>query len=85
MTETPENAVVSQTQDNPEEIENEKQAIRLDPRTIFVDQIDFNVKHPLKRSWTLWYDSPQKKTNHQNWFDNVKQVFTFQSVEDFWG
>ena len=20
--------------------------------------IDFNIKHPLQRSWTMWYDNP---------------------------
>jgi hypothetical protein len=41
-------------------------------------------KHPLQCEWTLWFDSPSKKTNQTNWHDNVKQVYTFGTVEDFW-
>jgi len=30
-------------------------------RTVFSDQINFNVKHPLYSPWTLWFDSPATK------------------------
>jgi translation initiation factor 4E len=46
---------------------------------------DFAIKHPLQNSWTLWFDNPGHKTNSKNWSQNLKQVFTFASVEDFWG
>jgi len=30
-------------------------------RTVFSDPTNFNVKHPLYASWTLWFDSPSTK------------------------
>jgi len=30
-------------------------------RTVFSDPTNFNVKHPLYSSWTLWFDSPVTK------------------------
>ncbi|KAL0951103.1 hypothetical protein HGRIS_007840 [Hohenbuehelia grisea] len=30
-------------------------------RTVFNDPTNFNVKHPLYSSWTLWFDSPATK------------------------
>ncbi|KZW02012.1 translation initiation factor eIF4e [Exidia glandulosa HHB12029] len=30
-------------------------------RTVFSDPNNFNVKHPLYSSWTLWFDSPSTK------------------------
>jgi translation initiation factor 4E len=30
-------------------------------RTVFSDPTNFNVKHPLYSSWTLWFDSPATK------------------------
>ena len=47
--------------------------------------MDPDARHPLQHEWTLWYDSPQKKTNQQNWADNLKQIISFHTVEDFWG
>ncbi|KAK9762366.1 eukaryotic translation initiation factor 4E [Basidiobolus ranarum] len=53
--------------------------------TVFTDPVNFNVKHPLNNSWTLWYDNPGKKTNQSSWSQNLKEVVTFNTVEDFWG
>lgn len=43
-------------------------------------------KHPLQRSWTMWYDSPNAaiKKDPTNWHSNVKQIVSFSTVEDFW-
>jgi translation initiation factor 4E len=38
-------------------------------------------KHPLQNDWTLWYF---KNDRSKNWEDNLKQVITFDTVEDFW-
>jgi len=46
--------------------------------------LDFTVKHPLHHRWTLWYDNPGKKTSQDKWAENLKQVVTFETVEDFW-
>lgn len=40
-------------------------------------------EHDLKRSWTLWFDTP-KADSKPNWFDNVSNVFSFSTVENFW-
>ncbi len=43
------------------------------------------VHHPLQYPWVLWYDSPGKRVNQASWFDNMKRVAEFATVEDFWG
>jgi len=46
------------------------------------------VKHKLHRRWTLWYDTPNPNKRPgatTNWHENIKQVVTFGTVEDFWG
>ncbi|KAI8908702.1 translation initiation factor eIF 4e-like domain-containing protein, partial [Powellomyces hirtus] len=53
--------------------------------TVFHDPIHFNVKHPLQRRWTLFFDNPQEKSGMHNWEMNVKSIVTFDTVEDFWG
>ncbi|KAJ3038342.1 hypothetical protein HDV00_000763 [Rhizophlyctis rosea] len=53
--------------------------------TIFEDPVNFNAKHPLENRWTMWFDNPGKKTNQANWAQNLKNLITFDSVEDFWG
>ncbi|CAG8676988.1 16354_t:CDS:2, partial [Cetraspora pellucida] len=54
-------------------------------RTVFSDPANFNVKHPLFNSWTLWFDNPGKKANTASWSQNLKELITFDSVEEFWG
>lgn len=44
---------------------------------------DFDVKHPLQFSWTMWYNEPQPR-NSKEWTNNVKKILTFDTVEDFW-
>ncbi|KAJ3198870.1 hypothetical protein HDU67_003247, partial [Dinochytrium kinnereticum] len=51
----------------------------------FKDPVNFTVKHPLQHKWTLWYDSQQKKATQSNWHDNLKNLITIETVEDFWG
>jgi translation initiation factor 4E len=48
---------------------------------------DPNVKHPLYRGWTLWFDSQLtsgKRPGGNDWGANIKEVYSFHSVEDFW-
>ncbi|KAI9468253.1 MAG: translation initiation factor eIF 4e-like domain-containing protein [Benjaminiella poitrasii] len=47
--------------------------------------MDYSVKHPLQNTWTLWFDNPGKKANAQSWADNLKEIISFDTVEDFWG
>jgi translation initiation factor 4E len=55
--------------------------------SIFDDNINFNVKHPLQYRWSLWYDdSANLKLNPKlPWEENLKKVYTFDTIEDFWG
>jgi len=39
------------------------------------------VKHPLQSRWVLWY---LKADRNKDWEDCLKQVTTFDTVEDFW-
>jgi len=41
-------------------------------------------KTPLQNSWTLWYDNPRMQKADESWLDNLKNISTFSSVEDFW-
>nr|QBH73394.1 eukaryotic translation initiation factor 4e [Essigella californica] len=38
------------------------------------------VKHPLENRWTLWFYENKSK----NWEENIKEVASFDTVEDFW-
>jgi translation initiation factor 4E len=52
--------------------------------TVFDDKDNFNVKHPLENHWTLWFTKPSSGKG-DNWNDLLKEVITFNSVEEFWG
>ncbi len=46
---------------------------------------DFSIKrHPLEYRWTLWFDNPQQKQSTTKYGQTLRQVFTFDSVEEFW-
>merc|ERR1712010_81704 len=45
---------------------------------------EFNSLHPLQRAWTMWYDNPGGRSNPKNWFENIKRIITFSTVEEFW-
>jgi translation initiation factor 4E len=32
----------------------------------------------------LWYDNPKKRNANESWEENLKKVFTFSTVEEFW-
>lgn len=55
--------------------------------TVFHDPNAFTVKHPLINKWTLWYTKPPSagQRGADAWADNLKEVITFDSVEEFWG
>lgn len=53
-------------------------------KTVFHDKENFNVKHPLQNKWTLWFTKPPSGKG-DNWNDLLKEVITFDSVEEFWG
>lgn len=45
---------------------------------------NISLKHPLQSRWVLWYDNPKNMQNGETWEDNLKKIFTFDTVEDFW-
>ncbi|KAI7861477.1 translation initiation factor eIF 4e-like domain-containing protein [Spinellus fusiger] len=53
--------------------------------TVFHDKSNYNVKHPLQNTWTLWFDNPGKKANVNSWSQNLKEIVSIATVEDFWG
>lgn len=74
------------------------------PITVFHDNANFNVKHPLMNKWTLWFTKPPTgkvsfdsddessddsiltlDLQNDNWNELLKQVISFDSVEEFWG
>lgn len=42
------------------------------------------VRHPLQNRWTLWFDPPMRYGSQDSWLQNLKEVVTFDTVEDFW-
>nr|CCA14190.1 eukaryotic initiation factor 4E putative [Albugo laibachii Nc14] len=44
----------------------------------------FDIKHPLQHRWVLWYDDSKKRHQSDNWENNLKKIYAFQTVEDFW-
>ena len=53
-------------------------------KTVFHDVNNFNVKHPLMNTWSLWFTKPPSGRG-DNWNDLLKEVVSFDSVEEFWG
>lgn len=45
------------------------------------DEISLAPKHPLQNDWQLWY---WKKDDQKSWEDNLLEVTSFNTVEDFW-
>jgi translation initiation factor 4E len=57
-----------------------------EPLTVFHDPKNFNIKHPLMHTWTLWFTkTPSANGPKESWADLLKEVITFDSVEEFWG
>merc|ERR1712100_673765 len=44
--------------------------------------IDFTIKHPLQRTWTMWYDNPGGRSAWT--MDRFKQISCVATVENFW-
>ncbi|ORY36306.1 putative eukaryotic initiation factor 4E [Rhizoclosmatium globosum] len=65
-----------------EDQENEREQVHA---LAVTDITDITVKHKLNRRWTLWFDSQQKRATQSNWHDALKNLITFDTVEDFWG
>ncbi|CEP09162.1 hypothetical protein [Parasitella parasitica] len=70
---------------NSHAISQESSPIDSEVKTVFHDPKNYNVKHPLQNTWTLWFDNPSKKPNAASWSENLKQIVSVNTVEDFWG
>ena len=44
-------------------------------------QKELMVKHPLQNKWALWFFKNDKL---KSWANNLRQITTFDTVEDFW-
>ncbi|KAK8951999.1 hypothetical protein KSP39_PZI004271 [Platanthera zijinensis] len=40
--------------------------------------------HNLERKWTFWFDNPSKSKQGAAWGSSLRQVYTFDTVEEFW-
>eukprot|EP00753_Platysulcus_tardus_P000955 PLAT10798.2.p1 GENE.PLAT10798.2~~PLAT10798.2.p1 ORF type:complete len:229 (+),score=101.86 PLAT10798.2:360-1046(+) len=50
------------------------------------DPVDMSRKHPLQSRWVLWFDAPSgKRMDAKAWAEQLKQVYSFGTVEEFWG
>lgn len=43
--------------------------------------VEMTIKHPLHNTWTLWYYENDRK---KLWEENLKEITSFNTVEDFW-
>lgn len=41
--------------------------------------------HPLETKWTFWFDNPEGKQHQAQWGKTLRPVYTFGTVEEFWG
>ncbi|PIK50788.1 eukaryotic translation initiation factor 4E [Apostichopus japonicus] len=44
-------------------------------------ELDPLIKHPLQNRWCLWFFKNDKS---KDWADNLRQITSFDTVEDFW-
>jgi len=63
---------------------DESEASADEIKTVFHDVNNFNVKHPLMNTWSLWFTKPPSGKG-DNWNDLLKEVVSFDTVEEFWG
>ena len=76
---SPGGAMTDATNGTKEDKDDKEQAII----TVFDDPANFNVKHQLQHTWTLWFTKPP--SGKQDWHELLKEVISFNSVEEFWG
>ncbi|KAK2733663.1 eukaryotic translation initiation factor 4E [Myotisia sp. PD_48] len=81
---TTENGVTPESAPNKENVNPEEPQTKEQDITVFHNPNNFNVKHPLLNEWVLWYTKPPSGRG-DNWNDLLKEVVSFNSVEEFWG
>ncbi len=76
-------------------IESEQRTESKTPETVAESEVavltpfDLSIRHPLQHRWTMWYDTPSTsdvkgRPSSSKWNSSLKQIFTFDTVEDFW-
>ncbi|OQV24743.1 putative Eukaryotic translation initiation factor 4E [Hypsibius exemplaris] len=67
------------------EVETKSQTttLAMDSAKPEVTDLDFEIKHPLTTSWTLFYLDPDEAKKF-GWTAGNKEVLSFNTVEDFW-
>lgn len=58
--------------------EEEKAAVVVSP------EAEKKQLHPLHWAWTMYYNPASKSNNSKSWTSNVRPIWTFSTVEDFW-
>ncbi|CAL1267855.1 unnamed protein product [Larinioides sclopetarius] len=59
--------------EEPEQTENETAPEEQSPELM--------IKHPLQNMWSLWF---YKNDRTKSWEENLMEIITFDTVEDFW-
>jgi len=70
--------LVEQSIRQEEEVSEQKTADQVQDVKI---QKELMVKHPLQNKWALWFFKNDKL---KSWANNLRQITTFDTVEDFW-
>mmetsp|Transcript_37722 Transcript_37722/g.65474 ORF Transcript_37722/g.65474 Transcript_37722/m.65474 type:complete len:213 (+) Transcript_37722:121-759(+) len=48
------------------------------------EQRALSRKHALQKTWTIWFDNPKLKKPNETWEENLKELYSLDTVEDFW-
>ncbi|XAR59295.1 hypothetical protein NMG60_11015069 [Bertholletia excelsa] len=74
-------AELADDSDEPEEgeIVDDDSSSSSKPTTALVSE-----PHPLERSWTFWFDNTSSKARQADWGSNIRPIYTFSTVEEFW-
>lgn len=67
-----------------DEVEEGEIVEETDDTTSYLSK-EIATKHPLEHSWTFWFDNPEAKSKQAAWGSSLRNVYTFSTVEDFWG
>nr|AAR23920.1 eukaryotic translation initiation factor 4E [Capsicum annuum] len=67
-----------------DEVEEGEIVEETDDTTSYLSK-EIATKHPLEHSWTFWFDNPEAKSKQAAWGSSRRNVYTFSTVEDFWG
>jgi len=94
------NILSNSTMSNDKETDSKTEGMKLSANTLNTHINDVAVngkgdydtdinKHNLQTSWTLWFMNGDNKTNgskngEDRWSSNLVELYTFETVEDFW-